>query len=161
MFSRTRFVQMIIAILVSTLIQPLAYAEGYGSGDYGTHQVRRAVPALKGAVISVRQVSLEVEGSNTSRVVGAGLGGAACLASTNSMQNWGLRGALSVACAAVGEGVARAVSGERRAAQEITLRMQDGSVLSVTQEARGEALQVGDEVYLLRGSDADRVVKAG
>ena len=136
-----------------------ASAQGWGSGDYGTGEARRASSVEQGVVVHARLVSIGVEASTSSRVVGGAVGGAFCARLTGNVGDWAVRGALSVACAAGGERLANRVSAERREALEVIVKLDDGRLISVTQEFGSEALQPGDRVFVIRGGTADRVLK--
>lgn len=151
---------MLTPVLGVILLLPFAaHAGGYGAGDYGVNQVRRAAVTQSAVVVNVQVVRLSIDASNTARAIGGVGGAAACGAATERVQNVWVRMLVSTGCAGVGDSIAQAVAGEERRALQVTIRFPDGGMLTVTQEDNGERLMMGDRVLLIRG-DADRVVKA-
>lgn len=107
-----------------------------------------------GIVTNVRQVNVEGQRTNLGLIGGAALGGAA--ASGGS----GVGGAVAQAGGAVvgaiaGQAVEESVT--RKQAQEITIRLDDGRTVVVTQEVATGIYQDGDRVRVLDGGGGARV----
>lgn len=152
-------VVLLAPVVGAILMLPFfAQAGGYGAGDYGANQVRRASVTQSAVVVNVQAVRLSVDASNTARAIGSVAGAAACGAASERVQNVWVRVLLSTGCAGVGDSIAQAVAGDERRALQVTIQFSDGAMLTVTQEDKGERLEKGDRVLLIRG-DADRVVK--
>jgi len=110
-----------------------------------------------GVVTSVREVTIEGQRSNLGMYGGGIIGGAA------GSGGRGVGGAVvqatsAVAGAVVGQAVEEAST--RKHAQEITIRMEDGSTVVVTQEAATGLFQDGDRVQVLNGGGGARVSMA-
>ncbi len=107
-----------------------------------------------GTVTGVREVNIEGQRTNLGTFGGGIVGGAA--ASGGS----GVSGALARA----GGSVVGAIAGEaveegatRKAAQEITVRLDDGRTVVVTQASDGGLFRDGDRVRILNGGGGARV----
>lgn len=113
--------------------------------------------ADSGVVTQVRQVTIEGQRSNLGMYGGGLIGGAA------GSGGRGVGGAVvqatsAVAGAVAGQAVEEAAT--RKHAQEITIRMDDGSTVVVTQEAATGLFQDGDRVRVLHGNGGARVAMA-
>lgn len=128
---------------------------GLGSGDYSRTQARQVMEVQMGTVESVRQVQIE----GTKSVVGAGSG--AVIGGVAGSTIGGGRGSVIAATAgAVLGGLAGAAAEEgltRKKGLEITVRMDNGPTIAVTQEDNGEVFSVGERVRVLTGGGATRV----
>jgi outer membrane lipoprotein SlyB len=127
---------------------------------------RRTVPigqanvlqrAEMGTVTSVREVNIEGQKSNLGMYGGGIIGGAAASGGR------GVGGAVvqatgAVAGAVVGQAVEEVAT--RKRAQEITIRLDDGSTVSVTQEVSTGLFMDGDRVKVLNGGGGARVAMA-
>ncbi|MDO8541613.1 MAG: hypothetical protein Q7S40_14340 [Opitutaceae bacterium] len=107
-----------------------------------------------GVVTSVREVTIEGERSNLG-MYGGGIIGAAAASGGR-----GVGGAIGVAAAGVtgavvGHATEEAVT--RKRAQEITIRLDDGSTVVVTQESATGLFQDGDRVRVMNGGGGARV----
>ena len=110
-----------------------------------------------GTVTSVREVNIEGQRSNLGMYGGGIVGGAA--ASGGS----GVGGAVVQAVGAVTGAVAGQAIEEvatRKRAQEITIRLDDGSTVSITQESSTGLFMDGDRVRVLNGGGSARVSMA-
>ena len=110
-----------------------------------------------GTVTSVREVNIEGQRSNLGMYGGGIVGGAA--ASGGS----GVGGAVVQAVGAVTGAVAGQAVEEvatRKRAQEITIRLDDGSTVSITQESSTGLFMDGDRVRVLNGGGSARVSMA-
>jgi outer membrane lipoprotein SlyB len=124
---------------------------------------RRTVPAGQanvlqrvetGSVTSVREVNIEGQRSNLGMYGGGLVGGAA------GSGGRGVGGAVVQATSAVAGAVAGQAVEEvatRKRAQEITVRLDDGSTVVVTQESSTGLFRDGDRVRVLNGGGSARV----
>ncbi|MBA3903676.1 MAG: hypothetical protein C0522_08395 [Rhodocyclaceae bacterium] len=140
------------AIALTALLAGCASSQS-GSA-YERRQARQEMTVRLGVVEGVRQVTIEGTKSPVGAVAGAGIGG---LAGSNI---GGGRGATAGAIlGAVAGGVAGAAVEEqvtRKNGLEITVRLENGQIIAVTQEA-DEAFHPGERVRVLKGSGATRV----
>lgn len=107
-----------------------------------------------GTVTSVRQVNIEGQKTNLGTFGGGIIGGAAASGGR------GVGGAVVQATGAVAGAIAGQAVEEvatRKYAQEITVRLDDGSSVVVTQEAAGGLFQDGDRVRVTNGGGYARV----
>ena len=146
------------ALLASTLLAGCA-APGMGGGDYNRRQVRGEMNVRLGVVETVRDVSIDARGAETGTgtLVGAGLGGIA-----GSTVGGGNRAnaAGAIAGAVVGGLIGHAVekgNNDRRGV-EVTVRLEGGKLIAVTQE-KDEEFRVGDKVRILSGQGTTRVTR--
>ena len=124
---------------------------------------RRTVPAGQanvlqrvenGTVTAVREVNIEGQRSNLGMYGGGLIGGAA------GSGGRGVGGAVVQATSAVAGAVAGQAVEEvatRKHAQEITVRLDDGSTVVVTQEASTGLFRDGDRVRVMNGGGSARV----
>jgi outer membrane lipoprotein SlyB len=130
-------------------------AGGLGSRDYERAQARRVYEVQMGVVENVRAVQLEGTKSAVGAVGGAAVGGIA-----GSTIGSGKGSAVAAVLGAVAGGVAGAAAEEAVTKQpglEITLRLDNGRVIAVTQADDGEKFNVGDRVRLLESGGEARV----
>ncbi len=125
-------------------------AESMSGSAYTRSQARQAQQVQYGTVESVREVLIEGTKSNVGTVSGAALGG---LAGSNVGGGSGrIAGAIG---GAVLGGVAGSYAEEaitRQTGLEITVRLENGRIIAVTQAA-DEPFYPGERVRLLTGSD--------
>lgn len=140
------------ALIVATVLAGCASSQS-GSA-YERRQARQEMSVRLGVVESVRQVTLEGTKSPAGTVAGGALGG---LAGSNIGHGRG-----STAGAIVGV-VVGAMAGSaieeqitKKDGLEITIRLDSGELIAVTQEA-DEAFHPGERVRVLRGNGATRV----
>ncbi len=149
-----RFVKVAVLALGIPLLTTGCPA-GLGSGDYSRTQARQVMEVQMGTVESVRQVQIE----GTKSVVGAGSG--AVIGGVAGSTIGGGKGSVIAATAgAVLGGLAGAAAEEgltRKQGLEITVRMDNGPTIAVTQEDNGEVFTVGERVRVLTGGGATRV----
>ncbi|MBC7621912.1 MAG: glycine zipper 2TM domain-containing protein [Aeromicrobium sp.] len=145
--------------LLSSVMLAGCVSPGMGGGDYNRRQVRGEMNVRLGVVETVRDVSIDARGaeSGTSTLVGAGLGGIA-----GSTMGGGSRAnaAGAIAGAVVGGLIGNAVekrSNDRRGV-EVTVRLEGGKLVAVTQE-NDEDFRVGDRVRILSGQGVTRVTR--
>jgi outer membrane lipoprotein SlyB len=130
-------------------------AAGLGSDDYARTEARQVMEVDMGRVESVRQVKIEGTktpvgagaGAIVGGVAGSGVGGGRgqIVGATLGAVLGGLGGA------ALEEGITR------KPGLEITVSLDNGRTIAVTQEDTGEAFALGDRVRVLSGGGATRV----
>lgn len=127
---------------------------GLGSKDYSREQARKVQEVQMGVVESVRTVKIEGTKSPVGTVGGAVVGGVA-----GSTVGGGRGRVVGGAVGAVLGGLGGAAAEEaitRQDGLEITVKLDSGRILAVTQAA-DEEFRVGDRVRLLTGGSATRV----
>ena len=142
--------------LLATLGMTGCAIPGLGSGDYERSEARGEQSVRVGVVESVRSVKLEGTRSGIGAATGAVLGG---LGGSEIGQG---RGAVAgaVAGAVVGGIAGQAVeqAGTKKAGVEVTIKLEGGRLVAITQEADpNESFRVGDRVRILSGGGASRV----
>jgi outer membrane lipoprotein SlyB len=143
------------AVLLAATIATLGgCASGTGGKDYSREQTRAAQDVQMGIVESVRAVN--IEGTKTPIGAGAGavVGGVA-----GSTVGGGRGSVVGATVGAVLGGLGGAATEEavtRRQGVEITVKLDSGRLIAVTQAA-DEAFQVGDRVRVLSGGGTTRV----
>ena len=141
-------------LLVSAMIALAGCASGVGGKDYSRSQTRSVQEVQMGIVESVREVN--IEGTKTPIGAGAGavVGGVA-----GSTIGSGKGSVVGAAVGAVLGGLGGAAAEEgitRKKGVEITVKLDSGRLLAITQAA-DESFQAGDRVRVLSGSGATRV----
>lgn len=130
---------------------------GLGGGNYTRGQVRGEQSVRLGTVESVRDVTIDARDTGTGTLAGAALGGVA-----GSTLGGGSRAntAGAIAGAVVGGLIGNAVekSGNDRRGVEVTVRLESGSLIAVTQE-KDEDFRVGDRVRILSGQGTTRITR--
>jgi outer membrane lipoprotein SlyB len=110
-----------------------------------------------GVVDAVRPVQLEGTKSPVGAVAGAAVGGIA-----GSGVGGGRGAAIATVVGAVAGGLAGAAIEEgvtRSPGVEVTVRLDNGQVLAVVQDDRGEAFRPGDSVRVVRDGGTTRVAR--
>lgn len=141
-------------LLIAALVVLAGCASGTGGKDYSRTQTRSAQDVQMGSVESVREVN--IEGTKTPIGAGAGavIGGVA-----GSSVGSGRGSVVGTAVGAVLGGLGGAAAEEaitRQKGVEITVKLDSGRLLAITQAA-DEVFQVGDRVRVLSGAGATRV----
>lgn len=129
---------------------------GLGSKDYSREQARKVQEVQMGVVESVRSVKIEGTKSAVGPVAGAVVGGVA-----GSTIGGGRGQVVGATVGAVLGGLGGAAAEEaitRQDGLEITVKLDSGRILAVTQAA-DEDFRVGDRVRLLTGGGATRVTR--
>jgi len=148
----------VFAILVSLLTAALlsACAGGLGSGDYAREQARGVQEVQMGVVEAVREVRIEGTKSGIGTAAGGIVGGVA-----GSEIGQGKGAIVGSVLGAVVGGVAGSAAEEgatRQKGVEITVRLDSGRMIAVTQAAEpNEVFRVGERVRILSGSGVTRV----
>jgi len=127
---------------------------GLGSKDYSREQARTAQKVEMGVVESVRLVKIEGTKSNVGTVAGAAVGGVAGSTVGSGKGSWVGAGVGAVLGGLGGAAAEEAVT--RQDGVEITVKLDSGQVIAITQAA-DEEFRVGDRVRLLSGGGTTRV----
>lgn len=139
--------------LISVLLLS-ACASGLGGGDYAREQARGVQEVQMGVVESVREVKLEGTKSGVGTLAGSVVGGVA-----GSEIGHGKGAIVGSVIGAVAGGVAGAAVEEgttRQKGVEITVKLDGGRMIAITQAA-DEEFKVGDRVRILSGGGVTRV----
>ena len=137
-----------------TVIMVSGCATGLSDSDYSRGQARQEQSVRTGIVESVREVQLEGTRSGVGAVAGAVAGGIG-----GSEMGHGKLGALGAVLGAVGGGLVGQALEEgvtRRKGIEITVKLDNGSLVAITQDA-DEVFKPGERVRILSGGGASRV----
>ena len=138
-----------LVVLISGCANP-----GLGSGSYSREQARREQTVRMGYVESVREVKLEGTRSGVGPATGAVAGGVA-----GSTVGHGTGSVLAAIAGALvgglaGQAVEQGVTARR--AFEVTVKLDSGAMVAVTQEG-DEAFRPGDRVRILSDGATSRV----
>lgn len=126
------------------------------SGDvYRRDQTRQAQTVKMGVVESVRMVKIEGTKSHVGTVAGAVVGGVA--GSTVGEGKGSIIGAVvgAVAGGLAGSAIEEGVT--RKDGLEITVKLDNGTMLAIVQEAAGETFHPGERIRVLEGGGETRV----
>lgn len=128
---------------------------GLGGGNYTRAQVRGEQTVRLGVVESVRNVTIDARDTGTGTAAGAALGGVAgsTLGGGNKANAAG-----AIAGAVIGGIIGNAVekNNNDRVGVEVTVRLESGQLIAITQE-KDEEFRTGDKVRVLSGQGATRV----
>ena len=128
---------------------------GLGGGNYTRGQVRGEQTVRLGTVETVRDVTIDARDTGTGTMAGAAIGGVA-----GSTVGGGYRANAvgAIAGAVVGGIIGNAVekSNNDRKGVEVTVRLEGGKLIAITQE-KDEEFRVGDRVRILSGQGTTRV----
>jgi len=146
---------MVLGGVATTAILFGCAQPGLGGGNYTRGQVRGEQSVRLGTVESVRDVVIDARDTGTGTLAGAAIGGVA-----GSTVGGGYRAnaAGAIAGAVVGGIIGSAVeknSNDRRGV-EVTIRLEGGRLIAITQE-KDEDFRVGDRVRILSGQGTTRV----
>lgn len=144
-----------IALLAGTAALVLGgCASSMSGGAYPRAQARQAMEVKMGVVESVRQVQLEGTSSGVGTVAGAAVGGVA-----GSNIGEGKGAIIGTILGVVAGGLAGSAIEEgttKKLGLEITVKLDDGRLMAVTQEA-DEEFRPGDRVRVLSNRGTTRV----
>jgi outer membrane lipoprotein SlyB len=148
---------LVIGVVAATTIIAGCAQPGLGGGNYSRGQVRGEQSVRLGTVEGVRDVLIDGRDTGTGTLAGAAVGGIA-----GSTVGGGHRAnaAGAIAGAVVGGIVGNAIekgSSDRKGI-EVTIRLEGGQVIAITQE-KDEDFRVGDRVRILSGQGATRVTR--
>lgn len=147
-----RKTQTILLILLASI---LAACASSNSGDvYRREDTRKVQSVRMGVIESVRNVKLEGTNSNIGTAAGAVVGGIA-----GSTVGEGKGSAIGAVIGAVAGGIAGSAIEEvatRTDGVEITVKLDNGSLVAIVQEA-SETFKPGERVRLIEAGGATRV----
>jgi outer membrane lipoprotein SlyB len=144
---------IVLALAVSVVLGGCAM-RGLGGGDYTRGQTRGEQSVRLGVVEAVREVKIDATDTGVGTATGAVLGGIA--GSEVGKGRGSVAGA--VAGAVVGGIIGQSIekTNNDRKGVEVTIKLDSGKLIAVTQEA-DEQFRVGDRVRILSGQGATRV----
>jgi outer membrane lipoprotein SlyB len=147
----------VIGVVAATTIVAGCAQPGLGGGNYSRGQVRGEQSVRLGTVEGVRDVLIDGRDTGTGTLAGAAVGGIA--GSTLGRGNKA-SAAGAVAGAVVGGIVGNTIEKgtSDRKGVEVTIRLEGGQVIAVTQE-KDEEFRVGDRVRILSGQGTTRVTR--
>lgn len=143
-----------IGVLMAVAVTVAGCAPSLSGGAYSRDQVRQEQTVRLGVVESVRPVTIEGTKTPIGAAAGAAAGGIA-----GSEIGHGKGAAIGAIGGAVLGGLAGAAAEEaltRRPGLEITVKLDSGGLIAVTQEA-DESFKPGDRVRVVSGGGATRV----
>jgi len=142
------------AMAAAALVLGGCAAPGMGSRDYTPYNVQNEQSVRFGVVESVREVRIDLGQSGVGTAAGAALGSIA-----GAQMGKGSGSAAGAIAGAVAGGLlGQAIEGEtnKRLGVEITVLLDGGRYIAVTQEA-DESFRPGDRVRILTGNGITRV----
>lgn len=153
----------VLILLMALSSSAMAATNEVGSSDYSTAEARNAQTVQTGKVIKMRTVTLHKVAENNiqNRLnIGSAVGGLLGTVLASSTNNYAISTVGAVAGAAVGTVVQEQIEGSTESATgfEIIVKLDKGSVISVTQGSEGVDFMEGDTVYLT-GTSTLRVFK--
>lgn len=146
------FLRPAAAVLAALLLSACATSES--GSTYSRSQARSEMHVRMGVVESVRNVTIEAARSGVGAVAGGAVGGVA-----GSEIGHGKGSTVGSILGAVAGGIAgQAIEDKvnKKEGLEITIKLDNGQLIAVTQEA-DEAFRVGERVRVLSGGGATRV----
>lgn len=148
----------LLAIATAFAVAALAGCLPSTSGSvYSRDQVRQEQSMRMGVVDSVRQVQIEGTRSGIGPAAGAVAGGIA-----GSTVGQGRGAAVGAVLGSVAGGVAGQAAeqvGTRKNGIELTVRLDNGSLVAITQEADATTFNPGDRVRILSRGGVSRVAR--
>jgi len=144
------------AALLAIAIVLQGCAPGLGGGTYSRDQARREQSVRLGVVESVRPVQLEGTRSGVGPAAGAIIGGIA-----GSTIGQGRGSAVAAVLGSVAGGVAGQAAEQgttRSTGVEVTVRLDNGQMIAITQQA-DETFVAGDRVRVLSDGQTSRVTR--
>ncbi|MDE2343828.1 MAG: glycine zipper 2TM domain-containing protein [Betaproteobacteria bacterium] len=130
---------------------------GLGGSDYTYGQVRGEQSVRIGTIESIRKVKIQSSDPGTLGAIGGAVAGAA-LGHTVGQGNGEAAATILGALAGGAAGEAAQSSASTKEGVELTIRLDNGYVIAVTQGA-DEEFRVGDRVQVLGGGGATRVTR--
>jgi outer membrane lipoprotein SlyB len=143
-----------IALLAATMLALAGCAGNQSSGSYSQSQARGEMTVRMGVVESVRHVTIEGEKTPVGTIAGGAIGGMA-----GSNVGGGRGSTVGTILGAVAGGMAGHALEDRagkRDGLEITIKLDNGQLIAVTQEA-DEEFRPGERIRVLSGHGATRV----
>jgi outer membrane lipoprotein SlyB len=143
-----------VAVIFASLLVLAGCADTPSGSVYNRSQTRNEMSVRMGVVQAVRSVVIEGSQSGVGAVAGGAVGGVA-----GSNVGEGKGATIGTILGAVAGGVAGQAIEERftrKDGLEITIKLDNGSIIAITQMA-DEPFKVGDTVRVLSGNGATRV----
>ena len=146
---------LVVGTAVATTILAGCAAPGLGGGNYTRAQARGEQSVRLGVVENVRDVVIDSRDTGTGTLAGAALGGIAG-STLGGGHNANAAGAIAGAVVGgiIGSNVEKNANDRRGV--EVTVRLESGKLIAITQE-KDEEFRVGDRVRILSGQGATRV----
>jgi len=143
------------SILITSALLAGCASPGLGGGNYTRAQVRGEQSVRLGVVENVRDVVIDSRDTGTGTLAGAAIGG---IAGSTVGGGYRANAAGAIAGAVVGGLIGNSVekNANDRRGVEVTIRLEGGKLIAVTQE-KDEEFRVGDRVQVLSGQGATRV----
>jgi outer membrane lipoprotein SlyB len=151
-----KMTSMVVCAAMATIAAGCA-APGLGGANYSRAQVRGEQSVRLGVVESVRDVIIDARDTGTGTLAGAAVGG---IAGSTLGRGEKANAAGAVVGAVVGGLIGNAVekNANDRKGVEVTIRLEGGNLIAVTQE-KDEEFRVGDKVRILSGRGVTRVTR--
>jgi outer membrane lipoprotein SlyB len=150
----TKRILVVSAVAVSTILAGCALP-GLGGGNYSRSQVRGEQSVRLGTVETVRDVQIDAPRDGGGTLVGAALGGigGSTIGGGNKANAAG-----AIVGAVIGGIAGQAIekSNSERKGVEVTVRLEGGQLIAITQE-KDEEFRIGDRVRILSGQGVTRV----
>lgn len=146
---------MWIVVVLAAGIAAAGCATSRSGSTYTRDQVRQEQSVRMGVVESVRQVTIEGTRSGIGAIAGAAVGGIA-----GSAVGQGRGSQVGAVLGAVGGGVAGQAAEEattRKPGIEITIKLDGGQIIAITQEGVDETFKPGERVRVLSSGGVSRV----
>lgn len=148
----------LLTAVAALAVAMLAGCAPSSSGSvYSRDQARQEQAVRMGVVDSVRQVQIEGTRSGVGPAAGAVVGGIA--GSTIGQGRGAAVGAVLGSVAGGVAGQAAEQAGTRKNGVEITVRLDNGNLVAITQEADETTFAPGDRVRILSGGGVSRVAR--
>lgn len=144
----------IVAVLAAS-IAAAGCATSRSGAAYTRDQVRQEQSVRMGVVESARQITIEGTRSGIGAVAGAAVGGIA-----GSTVGGGRGSQVGAVLGAVGGGVVGQATEEattRKPGVEITIKLDGGQIIAITQETDAEIFRPGERVRVLSSGGVSRV----
>ncbi len=153
---KIKFLVVIGAVAIVSQMTGCA-SPGLGGGNYSRAQVRGEQTVRLGVVENVRDVAIDARDTGTGTLAGAAIGG---IAGSTIGGGYKANSAGAIAGAVIGGIIGSAVEKDAndRKGVEVTVRVEGGKLIAVTQE-KDEEFRVGDKVRILSGQGATRVTR--
>jgi outer membrane lipoprotein SlyB len=146
-----------LSLAATTIVFAGCASPGLGGGNYTRAQTRGEQSVRIGVIESVRDVVIDARDTGTGSLAGAAIGGVAgsTLGQGNKASTAG-----AIAGAVIGGIIGAAVekSNNDRKGVEVTIKLDEGRLIAVTQE-KDEEFRSGDRVRILSGNGVTRVSK--
>ena len=149
--------RLLTAVAAFAAVMLSGCAPSTSGSVYSRDQARQEQTVRIGVVDSVRQVQIEGTRSGIGPAAGAVAGG--IVGSTVGQGKGAAVGAVLGSVAGGIAGQAAEQAGTRKNGVEITVRLDNGSLTAITQEADETTFAPGDRVRILSGGGVSRVVR--